>query len=131
MKIIISKCVENKFGDYVKWYMKMLNKFLPLIIVCKFKTFEYERVSLQKYFQTNIYQMVKKVIRVILWIKHFLSTSKRENWTNDTQMCCWKFISNFCVYFSNPILCAVYRHLEYALCRKFLQLDPFSEFYHM
>lgn len=42
MKIIISKCVGNKFEDYVKWYMKIwINFCLPAsthctVIVCKY-----------------------------------------------------------------------------------------------
>lgn len=85
---------------------------------------------LVKYFQTNIYQAGDERAKVFRVNKTFSQhLEKRENWTNDTQMCCWKFISNSCVhvYFESNFMCCL-SHLENMHCRKFLRIDPFSNF---
>lgn len=106
MKIIISKCVGNKFEDYVKWYMKIWINFCLLatsthctVIVCKYVLCVC--VCFTKIFNKHLSMSEQKFCtQPTMWINFLTNIQssiwKRENWTNDTQMCCWKFIFNFC-----------------------------------
>lgn len=82
-----------------------LNKFLPAsthctVIVCKYVLCVRVCVCFTKIFNKHLSMNEQKFCSAaaadVNKFSNKCSARVRENWTNDTQMCCWKFIFNFC-----------------------------------